>query len=320
MTTPEVSIVIPNFNKRSFLSAAVDSVLAQGPSVEAIFVDDASTDGSVEILGHAAEQHPGLRLIRAPRNIGGSACRNLGLEAARGEFVIFMDSDDLLAAGCCASRVHVARENPDHDLWIFPMEVFRDDPSRPIDRWFPAEGDHLGHFLAHRLDWHTMQPLWRADFIRSIGGFDAEFPRLQDPEVHTKAILRGARIAVFPNVPPDCFYRVVPERHEADATALAERHVAGTELYCRKFAPLIDAERLPLLSGTLLACQGVLLQWWRAGRLRDHALDRMHRRLLDACMLPRHRMILELAFRIQRASPIHVRGLRAVTKKFLGLP
>lgn len=320
MTTPEVSIVIPNFNKRMFLAAAVDSVLAQGPSAEAIFVDDASTDGSAAILAHAAERNSRLRLIQAPSNIGGSACRNLGLEAAQGEFVIFMDSDDLLAAGCCERRVQVARKNPGHDLWIFPMDVFRDDPSHPIDRWLPREGDHLAHFLAHRLDWHTMQPLWRADFIRSIGGFDAEFPRLQDPEVHTKAILHGARIALFPDMPPDCLYRVAPERHESDVTDLAERHVAGVLLYCRKFAPLVDAERLPLLSGTLLACQGVLLHWWRAGRLGADTLDRMHKSLLDACVLPRHRIVLDLAFRIQRRSPIHVRGLRAMTKGFLRLP
>ncbi len=320
IASPTVSIVIPNFNKAPFLAAAIDAVAAQGVCAEAIFVDDASTDGSLAILESAAAANRQFRLIRSANNIGGSACRNLGLEAARGEYVIFMDSDDLLVEGCCDARVRFAQSAPDHDMWIFPMSVFREDPARPVDLWAPIPGDHLRNFLAHSLPWHTMQPLWRTAFIRGIGGFDPAFPRLQDPEVHTKALLQGARVAVSTGGEPDCRYRIAAERHDSNATALAERHVTGTLMFYEKFLPQIEPGRIGLLTGTLLACQNVLLQWWRSGRLPARALDDMQRRISDACRLRGHQGVLRFNYRIQRASPVHIPGLGRGTKALLGIP
>lgn len=320
MTWPEVSIVVPNFNKAPYLEETIDSVVAQREVAEAIFVDDASTDGSVPLLESAAASHPSVRLIRSDRNVGGSACRNAGLAAARGEFVMFMDSDDLLAPSCCESRLAAARRHPDGDLWVFPMLVFRERPEEPFDRWVPRPGDHLRHFLAHRLDWSVFQPLWRTGFVRRIGGFDESFPRLQDPEIHTKALLQGARVMVFPEAEPDCLYRVTPDRHDRDASGLAGRHVAGTLRYCQVFAPQVGPRLLPMLSGTLLACQNMLLQWWRDGRLPSDELDRLQRSLVAACPLARHARILDASFRIQRVSPFHLPGMRRATKALLGLP
>lgn len=320
MSTATVSIVVPNFNKAPFLGAAIDSVLLQGQCVEAIFVDDASTDESAEILARATAADSRIRLLRVARNVGGSACRNLGLDAVRGEFVIFMDSDDLLAPTCCLKRVAAARASPHNDMWVFPMSVFRDRPDQPFDRWIPKPGDHLRNFLAHRLDWHTMQPLWRTSFVRQIGGFDPRFPRLQDPEVHAKALLGGARVALFPSLAPDCLYRVAAERHESDATRLADAHVTGSVLFYETFADRAGRARLGDLSGTLLACQGTLLGWWRSGRLPTHQLDRLNERLMATCRLAGHRRIMGLAFLVQRHSPVHVPGLRASVKALLGLP
>jgi GT2 family glycosyltransferase len=320
MIVPQVSIVVPNFNKASFIGQTISSLIAQGKLAETIVVDDCSADDSVSIIERAERECPSIRLVRAPQRLGGSGCRNLGLSVARGEYVMFVDSDDLLSEWCCNGRLEAARAMPDHDMWVFPMSVFRDRPGAPVDQWVPQRGDHLRHFLAHRLDWHTMQPLWRTSFVRAIGGFDPAFPRLQDPEVHTKALLQGARVALFPDMPPDCHYRIAAERHEADASGLAERHVVGSILFYERFAPQVRPERLPLLSGTLLACQGMLLQWWRTGRLDPATLDAMNARLLDTCRVRWHVPVLAWSFKAQRLSPTHLPGLRWATKRLLGLP
>jgi glycosyltransferase involved in cell wall biosynthesis len=89
---PLVSVVIPSYNMEAFTPQTVESVLAQDyPSVEVIVVDDGSTDGSVGALKRFGER---IRLIEQ-KNSGACAARNRGLQECRGEFVAFLDCDDL---------------------------------------------------------------------------------------------------------------------------------------------------------------------------------------------------------------------------------
>jgi succinoglycan biosynthesis protein ExoO len=92
---PTVSIIVASHNKGAYVEASIRSALDQGPIVEVIVVDDASTDDSVAILDGLARDNPRVRLIKLPSNRGGSHCRNIGIREARGEFVVFLDADDL---------------------------------------------------------------------------------------------------------------------------------------------------------------------------------------------------------------------------------
>jgi succinoglycan biosynthesis protein ExoO len=89
------SVVIPLYNKAPHVAAAVESALGQSWSpLEVIVVDDGSTDGGADLLRSITD--PRLRLLnRAPPGPGGYAARNLGIEHARGEWVAFLDADDL---------------------------------------------------------------------------------------------------------------------------------------------------------------------------------------------------------------------------------
>ncbi len=90
--SPTISVVIPCFDAEAHLGAAIASVLAQTrPVLEVIVVDDGSTDDSARI---AESFGPPVRVIRQS-NAGESAARNRGIEAARGEWVAFLDADDL---------------------------------------------------------------------------------------------------------------------------------------------------------------------------------------------------------------------------------
>ena len=89
---PSISVVIPCCNAAAFLRATIASILGQTQSVlEVIVVDDGSTDDSASI---AESFGPPVRVIRQP-NQGESAARNRGIEAAVGEWVAFLDADDL---------------------------------------------------------------------------------------------------------------------------------------------------------------------------------------------------------------------------------
>lgn len=92
----DISVVIPVFNAEMTLRATVDSVLTQsGPSCEIILVDDGSTDASAAVCDSLSESYPQVRVVHT-ENRGVSAARNTGIAAATGEYVMFMDADDLL--------------------------------------------------------------------------------------------------------------------------------------------------------------------------------------------------------------------------------
>ena len=105
----DVSVIIPTFNRRHDLPIALDSVFGQPHvQVECIVVDDCSDDGSVEFI---RERYKNQRLvvIEKPRRSGPQSSRNLGMAAARGEFITFLDSDDYFEPDTLAKRVEVCR-------------------------------------------------------------------------------------------------------------------------------------------------------------------------------------------------------------------
>lgn len=89
-----ISVIIPTFNRKAALKAALQSVLEQdAPPFEIIVVDDFSTDGTVELDLLSLDQR--IRLIRHSENKGGSATRNTGITNAKGNWLAFLDSDDV---------------------------------------------------------------------------------------------------------------------------------------------------------------------------------------------------------------------------------
>jgi glycosyltransferase involved in cell wall biosynthesis len=95
MTSVRYSIVITCHNQQEFIKDAVDSVLSQShPSMEVIVVDDGSHDGSLEAIRHYENS---VALLALPTNLGVNEARNRGAAIARGDYLIFLDGDDLFA-------------------------------------------------------------------------------------------------------------------------------------------------------------------------------------------------------------------------------
>src|SRR3954447_12026360 len=93
---PRISVIVPVYNVEAYLAECLESLAGQTfRDLEVVMVDDGSTDGSAAIAERFAERDPRLRLIRQP-NGGLSRARNTGIDAAGGELLAFVDSDDLL--------------------------------------------------------------------------------------------------------------------------------------------------------------------------------------------------------------------------------
>jgi glycosyltransferase involved in cell wall biosynthesis len=111
---PNVSIIIPTYNRLSMLKEAVDSVLAQDfEDMELIVVDDGSTDGT----GEEMKRYGGrVKLIQHSESRGVSAARNRGILHARGKYIAFLDSDDLWVKGKLKIQVAFLNDNPHYPL------------------------------------------------------------------------------------------------------------------------------------------------------------------------------------------------------------
>ena len=107
---PFVSIVVPCWNAAGVIERSLASVLDDHElPIECVVVDDASTDGSVDVVEAIAARDPRVVLLRAPDNRGVSAARNLGLDVVRGEWISFLDADDHFMPGGLDAMAAVAR-------------------------------------------------------------------------------------------------------------------------------------------------------------------------------------------------------------------
>ncbi len=110
MSTPTVSVVIPTYNRANLVSQAIESALAQThPPHEVIVVDDGSTDDTVTV---GAKYGPVVRYLRQT-NSGPSVARNLGVDAATGDWIALLDSDDLWLPTKLEKQLRLLRQFPD---------------------------------------------------------------------------------------------------------------------------------------------------------------------------------------------------------------
>jgi len=119
--SPLISVVIANYNYGRYLAETIESVLAQTyPHVEVIFIDDGSTDDSLEI----AQRYP--ITVLAQQNQGVSTARNNAAQYARGEYILFLDSDDLLYPDSLeVLQTRLEAEETCGRLRLRPTAVFR---------------------------------------------------------------------------------------------------------------------------------------------------------------------------------------------------
>ena len=210
---PLVSIIIPNFNRSATIAETLDSVLAQTYlHWEAILVDDGSTDRSIEIINDFMKKNERIKFFSRHREPKGpSTCRNIGVEKSNGEYLIFLDSDDLLADFCLEQRVKFIKGNPNLDFAVFNLELFNEVPGDVLTIFnkYPEKNDtYLKMFLRNELPWACPNPIWKKESFVNLGGFNEDLIIMEDPELHTRALLNRLKYDVFSNGIPDCYYRV----------------------------------------------------------------------------------------------------------------
>lgn len=163
---PLVSILIPTFDRAGFVVGAVRSALAQTLSDhEVIVIDDGSTDGTEQALGRICD--PRLRVLRHDRNRGIAAARNTGLEAARGRFIAWLDSDDLARPRRLARQIRALDANPHVAMVGCCTGIFGcDGKRRRAIRVPPLTSRQIGAWLLFRSPFQQSSIMGRAEILR----------------------------------------------------------------------------------------------------------------------------------------------------------
>jgi len=170
---PLVSVVIPAYNAEAFLPAALESVLSQdGVSLDIIVVDDGSTDSTAAVLGRYREQ---VRVLRQD-NAGSGAARNRGAAGARGDYLAFLDADDLWAPGKLSRQLAALAREPILDLVWGGVREFRDGDDPAVSDLPVLAAPHPGAALLRR------------EAFERTGGFSETFRQTEVVEWATRIL------------------------------------------------------------------------------------------------------------------------------------
>ena len=169
---PKVSIIIPVYNVEPFLARCLDSVVGQTlRGIEIICVDDGSPDRSIDILNRYAAQDDRIRVIsQENRGLGGA--RNRGFDAATGEFILFVDSDDWIDPAYCERLYEAARE-AEADIACASMLKIRPSYSKwtihYTERQVAAEAQEKFRLCRCPPDFYVMNKLLRREMLLRLG-------------------------------------------------------------------------------------------------------------------------------------------------------
>jgi len=266
MAMPRVSVIIPCYNRADLLPFTLDSVRAQTfGDWEAIVVDDHSQDKSLEVAQRYAREDSRIRAVkRQTDRKGGNVCRNQGIVLARGEYVVFLDSDDLLSPSCLEHRVAAMDNTPDCGFGVYQTELFVKAIGDRRVLWNAyTDSNDLHRFLSLDGVWLTTGPIWRKQALSQLGGFDENLLSYQDWAIHVQALIAG--IKYFKEPIRDNFHRFGYDlnRQLCGVSNFHPDHLnSREELFVKIFYDLQAAGLLDHEMGGRLAG----LFWWLAGQ------------------------------------------------------
>lgn len=199
MSNPEVSVVVPSYNPGHFLEWTLDSIANQAfKNFECIIVDDCSTDDSFTKAKKRFTDKR-FRFIRHHVNSGSSAARNTGIRAAKGEFVAFLDADDLMMADSLARRVSAcrwARRTSDRFAGSFCGSMQINEKQKVAPDTAPQNLDFVSFVSSNgHCPFNMNQPMIRRDILRAAGGFNTVLSQAEDFDLWLRILRAGYMFA-----------------------------------------------------------------------------------------------------------------------------
>ena len=183
----KVTVIIPTFNRGYCLAESIQSVLDQSfTNFELIVVDDGSTDNTLEVMN----QFPDIHKISMKKNRGVSFARNRGMEQARGEWIAFLDSDDLWERHKLATQMKWVERHPDcHAVYTDEIWIRNGVRVNPMNKHRKYSGDIFRYCLPLCIV-SPSSVLLRAELLNEVGGFDESMPVCEDYDLWLRIAIR----------------------------------------------------------------------------------------------------------------------------------
>ena len=206
-----ISIITPSFNRGDIIHETAQSIFNQTyPYWEWVIVDDGSTDNSWEIINEYAAKDPRVKVYKRDRDPKGACvCRNIAIERSTGSYLIFLDSDDVLASFCLEQRIKAAHQYPEVDFIMFSMLMFKKRPDDLALLWNIDKGnDDIDGLLFGDAICQGTGTIWKKRSFVDIGMWDEHLLLWQDVELHLRALIGGVKYRKQLQLKPDVFIRI----------------------------------------------------------------------------------------------------------------
>lgn len=291
---PKVSVIVPVYNVERYLEKCVRSVLAQTePDFELLLVDDGSTDGCGALCDRLKETDPRIRVIHQ-ENKGLGGARNTGIEEAKGEWLLFVDSDDWIEPDTLEKALTAGeREKADLALFAFrsmteegkTVQIFREDMPKEEALRIP---EHRDIFLTAPCAWNK---LYRAELFTRTGVRYPPRVWYEDIRTTLKLFLNAGKAVFLDSV---CYNYLLREG-SITKNVNADRNVEILEAFEDILAYFKEQGKLAEYRDEL--CFLTLFHAYLTASVRVIRIDRKHP------LLPRFRAFLRERFPEYRANP-----------------
>lgn len=243
---PKVSVMMPVYNSKRYVAEAINSIITQTyANLEFLIVDDASIDGSWEIVKKFADKDPRLRIFRNERNRGVPYSRNFLFEqvSAESEFLAIMDSDDLAMPERLAKQVAYLRSHPELHGVGSALQVINEDGRLIAHRRYECVPERICRqaIAANPFAHPTM--MLRRSLLAEIGKYDERYRSCEDYDF----LLRALKARQLGNLPDELLqYRI-------STTQWKQTHLKDTLL------ATIAIQRSYLFNKRFFSCRGLFL-------------------------------------------------------------
>jgi len=192
---PRITVITPSFNQAAFLERTILSIHNQDyPNLEHIVIDGGSDDGSVDILRRFEKR---FSYWQSCPDKGQSDAINIGAGHSTGEYMMWINSDDMLLPGALKTLAEVFRKNPEADL-VFGNQLEVDGSDTVTKRLFTIDFDIKDFLYEINIIVHQQSALWRTELFRKIGGLRL-FRYAMDYDMIYRMYRAGARFRRIPD-------------------------------------------------------------------------------------------------------------------------
>jgi hypothetical protein len=198
VSAPKVSILTACYNAEQYLGDAIASVLEQTmDDLEFVIVDDASTDGSLRIAHRYARMDSRVRVLSLTTNVGAAGARNVGIQAARGDWVANLDADDIALPRRIEEQLNVV-ENRNAIVMVGSGSVSIDASGREmLEHKYPTTHRNLVRALRSlRAFPPHSSVIYRRDALAQVSGFNSRYPPSEDYDLWLRLSELGELAAV----------------------------------------------------------------------------------------------------------------------------